>query len=473
VTFAWKSPDEGVIDARKEVAGRLLVIRAQDVKRTSYGLQAKVTIALASSANATSAQMITSDVLNLDKEDARHGLSNVLYGTGTTRGKQPKLDAALVTDYPRADFERDLLDFSQDFHRELLGNLKGGFVKGDASKTTPSFLLDGYVLSEGGTILYAPPKSAKSYTAMLWAVAIDAGVPRFGSVTPTRVLYINLERGANSMARRLGLVNRVLGLDPDRELLMLNRRGRTLKDVYEPAKEMIAEHKVGLVILDSLSRGGTGDLNSNEDANSSMDYLNRLHPAWIAIGHTPRADDTHIFGSNMFDAAMDIGVNVRRQRLPDGTLGIGLHVKDTNDTGVPPLRIHAYEFDQYGLVNVRDAYEGEFPEIEDGSATSTPRTNRDRILDVLRYGARTQAEIVEALDINKGTVSSEIKALISLGKAQLMPHKKGNSTLYGLPYTEQLGVNQFQPVGATGSPPFRGEPNLNHLNQTEDSEDWA
>lgn len=427
MTFTWKSPTEGVIDARKEVGGVMLVIRAEDVRRTATGLHAKVTIALAEHANATKAVPVEGDVFNVQRSDDRHDFSNRLYGT---RAKLGKFSKDFIAAYPQPTFEADLFDFSEDFYRELLGNLKGGFVAGDESKTEPEFLMDGYVLNEGGTILYAPPKSAKSYTAMLWAVAIDAGVPFLGvPVKQARVMYGNLERGEQSMARRLGLVNRILGLDPKRPLLMLNRRGRTMADVYEPAKEMITEHGVELFFLDSLTRAGHGDLNGNEEANKSMDYLNRLIPAWVAIGHTPRADDSHIFGSVMFEAAMDIGVNVRRQRLADGTLGIGLNVKDTNDTGVPPLRILAYEFDRFGLRNVRDAHPGEFSEIEE--TVQSARTPADRILDQLgAFGEQTVTELAKDLAANPGTVHREVMRLLHAGKVR-QTRKEGRSIFYG------------------------------------------
>lgn len=427
MTFTWKSPSEGVIDARREVGGVLLVIRAEDVRRTTTGLHAKITVALAEHLNSLKAAPVEGDVFNVQRSDDRHDFANRLYGT---RAKDAKFSIEFMAAYPIKDFERDLFDFSEDFYRELLGNLKGGYVSGDAEKSEPSFYMDGYVLTEGGTILYAPPKSAKSYTAMLWAVSIDAGVPLFAAVRQTTVMYINLERGEGSMTRRLGLVNRVLGLEPSRQLLMLNRRGRTMADVYEPAKEMIEENGVGIVILDSLSRGGYGDLNGNEEANKSMDYLNRLIPSWVAIGHTPRADDSHIFGSNMFDAAMDIGVNVRRQRLGDGTLGIGLHVKDTNDTGVPPLRILAYEFDGFGLRSVRDAHLGEFSDIEEKGQVA--RTLPERIVDQLgAFGEQTVSELAKDLTVNPGTVHREVVRLLTAGDVR-ETKRVGRAIYYGL-----------------------------------------
>src|SRR5690606_16737305 len=161
---------------------------------------------------------------------------------------------------------------------------------------------------------------------------------------------------------RLAMVNRILGLDPDRKLLMMNRRGKSLADIYEAAVKTVEKYGVEVVFLDSLTRGGFGNLNGNEEANKAMDFLNGLCPTWCAIGHTPYEDDSKLFGSQMFKAAYDVGVNVRNQygKAPDGSdnklcIGTAMAVADTNDIMPAPLRIWAYEFHpDRGLVNVRD-----------------------------------------------------------------------------------------------------------------------
>ena len=41
-------------------------------------------------------------------------------------------------------------------------------------------------------------------------------------------------------------------------------------------------------------------------ANKTVDMLNKLGCAWLAIGHTPRDNANHLFGSQMFTAAADM-----------------------------------------------------------------------------------------------------------------------------------------------------------------------
>ncbi len=112
------------------------------------------------------------------------------------------------------------------------------------------------------------------------------------------------------------------------------------------------EPAADVVILDSISRAGVGDLNENQPVNRAIDMLNRLAPTWLAIAHTPRADETHVYGSVHFEAGEDLGVGLIAQTSMDGLLtGVGLRVDKANDLPKNiPLGIHAMEWDERGVI---------------------------------------------------------------------------------------------------------------------------
>ena len=176
------------------------------------------------------------------------------------------------------------------------------------------------------------------------------------------VLFINLERSEESLQYRLGRVNRALGLPVERELLMINQRGHTLIDVYDGACDFIASHGTEVAFCDSLSRAG-GSLTEDDSANRTMDRLNALCRTWVLSAHTPRVDRSHMFGSQMFDAAVDVAVQLLAQTR-DNKLGVGLVVTKENDLGPQPLRQLAFEFGAGGITGLRPARFGEFPEVE-------------------------------------------------------------------------------------------------------------
>ncbi|MBM4406064.1 MAG: hypothetical protein FJ039_07790 [Chloroflexi bacterium] len=175
-------------------------------------------------------------------------------------------------------------------------------------------------MEHSSTILFAQGGKGKSTLALLMAVSVDAGVQTFWPVLQRRALFVNLERSRESVRNRIALVNRALGLPVERELLTLNARGRPFEALVEPLREAIAKRAVGLVVVDSISRTGYGKLTDDDTANRVMDAGNALGVAILWIGHTPRADESQLFGSTMFRNGADVEVRVPQPaaREPDG-----------------------------------------------------------------------------------------------------------------------------------------------------------
>ena len=238
-------------------------------------------------------------------------------------------------------------------------------VTPDTVNPPATLLLTPYLVEGGGTFLFGPPGSAKSYITLLVAVSIDAGCSLLWPCTQTPVVFVNLERSEASVRSRLGAVNTILGLDALRPLRMLHARGRSLSDVLEPLHRYVSDQGIGLAAVDSISRGGFGDLVDNRAANSAVDGLNSLGCAWLGIGHSPRGSDEHIFGSVHFEAGADIMVRCISARKEDGlTTGVGLSITKNNDGPLDRQRTWAMEFSDNRLSIFRPASPFEFPDIE-------------------------------------------------------------------------------------------------------------
>ncbi len=253
--------------------------------------------------------------------------------------------------------------------RRAYEDMRGATV----SHLAPSFshspiplLCGNYVVEGGGTFLFGPPGRGKSTIGLLWAVSIDAGSDAIWPVSQRKVMYINLERSAPSMAKRLARANYVLGVEEERPLLMLNARGSNLGDLMETIRTAIARHSVEGVFLDSVSRAGFGDLNGNDVANKVADALNSLGLWWVAIAHSPRGDDTHIYGSVMQDAAADIMVSLSSETTTNGAeMGIGMQITKANDQPVTgEIETIALGYDDGGIVQVRKTQSSEFGGID-------------------------------------------------------------------------------------------------------------
>ena len=375
------------VKAQRVVDDDLTVLfRASNIRSQGTGIHALVEVG-------TPDRMLASDLFNIERDRGRVYLANRTH---------ERLDGLQNQLYPKTLLKNDLDFFCREVWPTLMGGLQAESMSGDSFLSDYEFIAEPHVLAGSGTILFAPPGFGKSFTGLLMCVSVDAGVNDLWKVRQCRTLYVNLERSRQSITRRLSRINTALGQEPDRPLLVQNARGKSLSDIEDATRKSIEKHGVELVVVDSISRTGYGDLNENKPVNDLMDTLNSLEIAWVGLGHSPRADSNHAYGSVMFDAGADI---VCRQLMEEQgeKLGVGIHVTKANDIPKQPIMVMAYEFDEWGLQFARKAKHKEFPELTTGLTT--------KLADQLRDYHRTErpsstvTEAAEALGVNRTTVS--------------------------------------------------------------------
>ena len=337
------------------------------------------------------------DTFNVGRREDRNRLANAVWDRISKDDRPSKnVYASYLGEFCEAFFAR---------YNALLGAEESADVP---EMGPPPFLLAPYILEGAGTMIFGDPGLGKSNLALLMAQSLNRGCGAFWQISKqTKVLYVNLERSKQSIARRRVLVNERLELELDSPLLVLNARGRRLADAVDQIELAIEQHHVEVVFVDSLSRAGMGSLTEDEPANRIMDALNSSCPTWVLLAHPPRGDKTHAFGSMMFDAAADLIIQVLGQRKQDGTLGLGLQVTKANDTPFPEMQVWAMEFDTYGLSCFRAARRGEFAEIEAGKHTSMA----DQVYShLLAIGQADATSIGGELGFNRSNVANLLTA---------------------------------------------------------------
>ncbi len=396
----------------KKVDSQTIKFSAENISAEKTGTHARLSICFNGS-------LLAWSYFNIERDEDRTRLANAAH-------KQIAGDFAKA--YEKDNLKSELDKFCQGLWNHKLSSFVPEEFTGDDTPMPLTFLLNPYLICKGGTILYAPPGRGKSYTALLWAVAIDAGVSIFWSVHQTKILFINLERSKETVRRRLAMVNRILGLPANRPLLMMNARGKTLAEVAPACRKAIKNCAVGMIVLDSISRAGLGDLNENLSGNKVVDMLSSMCPSWLALGHTPRQSENHIFGSVMQDAGADICVQLNSQTLDDYTLGVGWEITKQNDIGRKGQQIWALEFNDLGLTACRKAKPFEFPEIEGKGHQSMDEAIKDFILEQDSADS-TATEIAKATKFNRVNVAHTLK---NSGKYRVTRKGEKNAVYYGL-----------------------------------------
>lgn len=379
---------------------------AEAVRQERTGIHARVSIAL-------NRVYLAWSTFNVERDEDRTRLCNsAMAHTGE----------AVSDTYPKIALKHDLDLFCRGIWPAWVSRYTPTPVSPDPSMPAIEFVLYPYVVKGGGTILFAPPGRGKSYFALAMALCIDAGA---GLWSPPRrkALFINLERSGRSVQRRLTDLCGALGIE--KSLLCLHARGRSLNDVYESARKCVREEGVEVIFLDSISRSGFGDLTENAPVNRIIDGLNRLAETWVALGHTPRATEDHLYGSVHFDAGADVVVRMATQRQSSGSLGIGLDITKANDFAPPPMGLFALEFSQDRLTVVRQAQRSEFPELAEKASNTLVDEIEDYLLDV---GNTTATLVAQALGRNRSTVAS----VLSANERFVKLHRDKSGTWYGV-----------------------------------------
>ncbi len=356
------------------------------------------------------------DALNLDKAEERGRLVNKCYKQLATNWQQG---------YSNVELQRDMDDFCDGLFEVSLETSRIGPLTPRQEWRTP-MALEPYLPCEGGVFVYAPPKAGKSWLMYLWAVSLDAGCSKLWTVpTPRPVLLVNLERPRQSVEARFWQVNRVLGLPEDRPLTnWIHARGQSLTQVAPRIRQFLRDKGPHYIMVDSLSRAGAGDLKDDVGANRACDTLNNLGPGWCCLGHSPRGDGTHIYGSVMFEAAADVLIEINTQR--DGlNLGMGLQVTGANDLPAVPMLTFALEFTEaQGLVKVRSSKPGEFSQVEVKERVDTI----DLVVEyVKRNGLSSAEQVADAIGKDRTTVSR----LLAKDR-RFYSQKQGREIRYGM-----------------------------------------
>ena len=405
------SPDKKRLIYEHRLPNNALIrLIAESIQKARTGVHAKVLIA-------EDTTLLSWSFFNIDRDEERTRLANAGH-------KQMSQGASELFDARMLKHELDV--FCSSLWKLYIGSEMPEAIAGDATACPQPFLLEPYLIDGAGTILFGPPGRGKTYLALLMGVSVDAGCTYlWNNIAQRTTLFVNLERSALSVRQRLGHINLTLGLDPARPLLMLNRRGRRLEDVREVVEAAIEKHKVGLIILDSISRAGFGKLTEDYTANATVDILNSWGVAWFATGHSGRGDQGHLYGSIMFDAGADIIMQIHSE-MTERKLGIGLKVTKANDLPPIPMQIYALEFDGFGLKDARRAKAGEFASIESSRTVALKEEVIDYLLDV---GPSAAIDVAQGIERDYGSIRNLFSS--DEGKTQFMvTGKNGRKTLY-------------------------------------------
>ncbi len=369
--------------------GEKVLLVAKEVRKERTGLHANIGIGFEGA-------VLAHDTFNVGRNEDRGRLAK-------SAGEKLKRRSALAFEaYPAIDIKDDLDTFCLELGRLFDEQFTGDMLIPKRHTGSP-YALRPFIVDGGGTIFFGPPKAGKSFLGLLMCQSIMYQVETFWPVRKQVVCYVNLERSKRSMENRLALVNDVMGLG-DKGMPMVNARGQSLERVAQSVRATVQRYKATIIWIDSISRSGVGSLVHDDSANRLIDMASGLCETWGAIGHTPREDGSHSYGSVMFEAGQDVGVQVVSERR-DNEVGLMLRMQGANDIPLAKPQFYALSFtggEESALQGFRHARESEFP----GFTLAQPSPPYDQIVAHLAIvGMATAFEVQRATGLPLGTIN--------------------------------------------------------------------
>ena len=387
---------EGALWDENLGSGDSLIVKFVEMRRERTGIHGTVGVFL-------NQLCLAYDNFNLARREDRVRLGNDAHKA--LLDYAPTLNSIYSATTMRHDLAMLCRDVPDQWEKQLITIARVG----DVEPQPHTFALRPYILHGGGTIFFAPPGSGKSYLLQAMSLAVATGINGLWETQAGPVLYINLERSETSLAIRDSALRKAMGIETSSPIDYVHARGGSLRQLTKALKVYREANPNTIAVLDSLSRAGMGNLNENETANNFVDLMNDIFQTWIAIGHTPRSNENHLYGSQHYDAGADIMVKVSSQSS-DGMVGLCLEMVKANDIKKAPAQYLALEFDieDHPITGIRLSGKVEFPELLSENSAQTRVT---RITDhLLKVGNDTTKGIAETTGIDPSNVSKAIHA---------------------------------------------------------------
>ena len=408
--LVYTAPTEhGIVGRRLLATLDRVIINIDDVRREKTGVHGRVVFYL-------NEQHRGFDNINLEKGDQRNRFCREVYRTldETVTGQYG--DKALIHDF--GVLAQAVINWESD-------HLKVEFVNPEEYAQPLSFSIYPFLLDQGGAILFAPPGTGKSYCALIMAMCIANGLESPFNASKRPVIYCNLERPRNTFLMRDHAVRKALHLPGSSNVAYLHARGMGLKAILRKLEKETADDPETVIIIDSISRTGLGTLLDDSTANIFTDSMNSLNRTWLGLGHTPRNDSQHVFGSVHFTAGADVETRLVAKEHGNIT-NLLLETVKANDSRRNFKHAISLEFgtEQEGLIAIKEIDFNDPELIEESMDVAL------KIAHTIDYfnGTASPKQIADELGMHASNVT---RMLTSREEQFVLVKEEGRSRYYG------------------------------------------
>lgn len=262
------------------------------------------------------------------------------------------------------------------------------------------------LLKDEHNVLFGDGGTGKSLIANLMATFVQYNLSDLGMVPQGgNVLFLDWETSEQTIKRRASAIRRGLNLTGDGFYYRFCEQ--PLANEIEEIRRQVIEKDIKLVIADSAGMASGMEADYHSVAIRYARALRSLKVTSLSIDHIAKGEGNTPFGSIYKRNIARSAFRIKHSQQPgDKDLYLALfHDKMNEGTLQKPFGFHIhFEGDEHILerivferINIADV-----PELAEGLPT------RDRIKELLKYGARQAEDIAEELDKPLSTINTTL-----------------------------------------------------------------
>lgn len=282
------------------------------------------------------------------------------------------------------------------------------------------YWVDGIIPKMGKILVSGKSGAGKSILAMNAACAMTSGINEWlgKSVSPCRVLYMDLEIGVSALRERLTKIIREKGLRADR-LFVSPVPSLDLEDenTYKALKEFVSENQIDVVIFDPLGFLWRGNENESHTVRKLLSLFNSLIDEFgvsvVLVHHWRKSTDKSKSGGEMSAGSYIIEGWAEAHVSISGSPGSVAFIKQEKFRHGVPFQPFKTKIDE----NLWLVYQGEFSSV-------CPVEDVIEAFDSFGQPRVAVKDLAAILPASRRTVDSRIQELV-------LGHREFNVTTIG------------------------------------------
>ena len=283
--------------------------------------------------------------------------------------------------------------------------------------------MDNILLEGEVSLIFANGGTGKSFFSLWLATLVQEGYMSSDHglvVEPGNVLYLDYETKPEEIAHRSRMLHAGLGIDTadsttTSSQIVYNQCGHPFVDEEDYIQDLIYKHNISLVVIDSMGRAVSGELESADTVVPFFAAVKRLNTTVLVVSHTNKSGQ--LFGSQYTHNEARLIWEAKKSGSTNNGMEFSLVCRKANNVPFQPPQAYGVDFSPDLAGNEMAIYNRADVFVTD---IAGDMSYRDLIFRILKEdGAKSKAYIKDTIKAMKGDPPDRIERNVDSAVSKL------------------------------------------------------